>query len=190
MLAQLTRSIEERELIDADRSTRAANYAQCLADGLHWSKDRSEEVSLAAILSNLGKLDVPDDVLKKQGPLSPQEMEQMKRCPTTAAKFLKPAKLLQRVGPILEAYREHWDGSGYPNGLKGEDIPVEARVVALVDDFITMTTDRPNRKRLSQEEAINIIQDKAGKEYDPRLVKIFISMLKREKQMQGKVAAK
>jgi diguanylate cyclase (GGDEF)-like protein len=190
MLAQLSRSIEERESIDADRSTRAASYAQSLADGLHWSKDRSEEVSLAAILSNLGKLDVPDDVLRKQGPLSPQEMDQMKRCPTTAAQFLKPAKLLQRVGPILEAYREHWDGSGYPNGLKGEDIPVEARIVALVDDFITLTTDRPNRKRLSQEEAINVLQEKSGREYDPRLVKIFVSSLKKEKQTQGKVVAK
>lgn len=190
MLSQLTRSIEERELIDADRSTRAANYAEGLAQGLHWSKDRSEEVSLAAILSNLGKLEIPEDLLRKQGPLSAQEMEQMKRCPSTAAKFLKPAKLLQRVGPILEAYREHWDGSGYPNGLKGEDIPVEARVVALVDDFITMTTDRPNRKRLSQEEAINVIQDKAGKEYDPRLVKIFISMLKKEKEKEKETQRK
>jgi diguanylate cyclase (GGDEF)-like protein len=190
MLTQLAKAIEEREHFQGDRSSRAADYAQFIAEGLHWSKERCEEVSLAAVFSNLGKLDVPQDVLLKPGPLSPQETEQLKRCPTTAAQFLKPAKLLQRIGPILEAYKEHWDGSGYPKGLKGEEIPVEARVVAIVDDFITMTTDRPYRKRLSIEEALSVVEEKSGKEYDPRLVKIFLAMLRKEKRTEKRIATK
>jgi diguanylate cyclase (GGDEF)-like protein len=189
ILSQLTRSIEERELLETDRSSRAASYAQTIATGLHWSKERSEEVTLAATFSNLGKLDVPEDLLRKAGPLSDEETEQLKQCPTTAAKFLKPAKLLHRVGPILEAYKEHWDGSGYPKGLKGDDIPIESRVVALVDGFVTMTTDRPQRRRLSREEAIKRIQEKSGKEYDPRLVKIFLFMLQKERR-QNKIVTK
>lgn len=189
MVAQLAKSIEERDLFEADRSIRASNYAQSIADSLHWSKQRAEEVTLAAVFSNIGKLDIPQDLLRKQGPLSAEELEQLRRSPTTAAKFLKPAKLLDRVGPILEAYKEHWDGSGYPKGLKGEEIPVEARIVAIVDAYINMTTDRPYRKRLSQEEAMKAIRQKSGKEYDPRLVKLFLSKLQREQQSGKKAAA-
>jgi HD-GYP domain-containing protein (c-di-GMP phosphodiesterase class II) len=85
-----------------------------------------------------------------------------------------------RVAPIPEAYQERWDGSGYPKGLKGDDIPMEARIVSLIDAFVAMTSNRPYRKGLSKEEAIQQIQQGAGKHWDPRIVRIFLAMLNKE----------
>jgi diguanylate cyclase (GGDEF)-like protein len=180
MLSQVNRAIEERELYDPERSKRASDYATKLAQALHFAKDHAELVMQAAVYSNLGKLDVPEEVLRKAGPLSVDELEVMRRGPSMAAKLLAPAKTLQQMGPILEAYQERWDGSGYPRGLTGDDIPMEARIVAVVDAFVAMTAELPYRKSMSKQEAMQALKDGAGKDYDPRIVKIFLSLLKKE----------
>ena len=180
IMSQIIKVIEERDLYDRERSPRAIDYASKVAQALRLSKEHIEVIALATMLSNLGKIDVSTSILQKPGPLSDEEMEIIKQAPLTAAKLLEPAKLLQKIGPIIECYQEHWDGTGYPKGLKGDDIPMEARIVSVVDAYVSMTSNRPYRKGLSKQEALKIIQEGAGKEWDPRIVKTFLLLLQKE----------
>ncbi len=104
-------------------------------------------------------------------------MEIVKSHPSAGARLLETAKLVVRMAPIVEAYQENWDGSGYPHGLKGEEIPLESRIVAIVNDYIAMISNRPYRAGLSEEEALSLIENKAGKDYDPKLTELFLSLL-------------
>ncbi|MBS1993066.1 MAG: diguanylate cyclase [Cyanobacteria bacterium SZAS LIN-3] len=181
MLSQLISAVEERSSYGPERSSRAYSYANRIAQSLHLTKDHTEVVSLAAVLCNLGKMAVPEEVLKKPDPLSEEDRVYINQVPHAGAKFLEPAKVLGKIAGIVEAYKEHWDGSGYPNGLKGDVIPIEARIVSLVDAYTAMTSERPYRKCIDHEQAIRLIQDGAGREWDPRLVKIFVGLLNKEK---------
>ncbi len=185
VFAQIVKVIEKRDGYGAERSPRAYGYASKIAQACHISKEESEIISLAAVLSNLGKLAIPEDVLRKDGPLSIDEMEMIKKSPTTGAKLLEPAKLLYRVSQIIEAYRERWDGHGYPKGLKDNAIPPGARIIAIVDAYTAMTSDRPYRKARSKDEALKLLQEDAGHKFDPRLVKIFVSILQKDEQAQN-----
>ncbi|HEY9679202.1 MAG TPA: diguanylate cyclase [Drouetiella sp.] len=181
VFAQIMQAVEKKDAYSEERSPKAYGYASKIAQALHLSKEEAEVVSLAAVLSNLGKISIPEDVLQKPGPLTEEEMAMVKRAPMIGAKLLEPAKLLHRVGQIIEAFHEHWDGSGYPKGMKENDIPPGSRIIAIVDAYTSMTSDRPYRKALTKNEAVKILQDGAGKEWDPRLVKIFISLINKEK---------
>ncbi len=184
ILAQIIKNLEEKDAYGPERSPRVYTYASKMAQSLHLSKEHAEIVSLSAVLCNLGKISVPEDILKKPGPLSDSEMQIIKQAPATGAKLLEPAKLLYRVSQIIEASHEHWDGQGYPNGLRGHDIPVEAQIVSLVDCYVAMTSDRPYRQALTHEEAIKQIQADSGKRWDARLVKIFLSILQKEQKQE------
>ena len=186
VFGKIIKAVEERDGYGTERSPRAYGYANRIAQTLRLSKEHAEIVSLAAVMSNLGKVAIAEDILRKTGPLSDEEMQQIRRAPEIGAKLLEPAKMLYRVSNIIEFYHEHWDGSGYPKGMKGDEIPLESRIIALVDAFTAMTSDRPYRVKLSREEAVKIIQEEAGKKYDPRLVKIFLSILSKEEQPPAK----
>lgn len=179
MLAQVVKAVEERDAYGSDRSPRAYEYANGIAQALHLSKEHSEFVALAAILSNLGKIVVPEEILRKPGPLNEEEMELVKQGPEAGAKLLEPSKLLYRVSSIIESYHEHFDGTGYPKGLKGSEIPLESRIIALINAYTAMTSKRPYRESMSKEDALKAIQDGSGKEWDPRIVKIFVSVLRK-----------
>ena len=180
ILGAVVKMIEARDAYSNDRSPRAADYATRIASSLHLSKDHSTIISLAAILHNVGKIAVDEEILQKKGPLTDEERKIIQTAPTIGAKILEPAKHLFRVASVVEAYHEHWDGTGYPKGLKGEEIPLESRIVALADAYVAMTSDRPYRKALTKEEAMKLIADGGNKEWDPRLVKIFLNLLARE----------
>jgi diguanylate cyclase (GGDEF)-like protein len=186
VLAQLVRDVEHRSAYGPDRSSRAYAYANRVAQTLRLTKDHTEVVSLAAVLCNLGKMVVPAETLQKADPLTEEDRIYINQVPHAGAKFLEPAKILAKISPIIEAYHEHFDGSGYPNGIKGDVIPIEARIVSLVDAYTAMTSDRPYRPAYSHEDAMRLIQEGSGKEWDPRLVKIFLSFLKAERQQAEK----
>lgn len=189
VLAQLVRDVENRSAYGADRSARAYAYANRVAQTLNLTKDHVEVVSLAAVLCNLGKMIVPAETLQKPDPLTEEDRIYINQVPHAGAKFLEPAKMLAKISPIIEAYHEHFDGSGYPNGIKGDIIPIEARIVSIVDAYTAMTSDRPYRQAYSHDEAMRLIQEGSGKEWDPRLVKVFLSFLKKEKMQAEKDAA-
>lgn len=182
LMGTIIKFIEAKDEYSKDRSPKAAEYASKLAQGLRLSKEHVTIISLAAVLNNLGKIALPKEILQKKGPLTPEERKVIEKSPLIAAKILEPAKHLHRVASVVESYHEHWDGSGYPKGMKGEEIPLESRIIALVDAFIAMTSDRPYRKAMSEAEAIAELQKGAGKEWDPRLVKLFLSILTKERK--------
>ncbi len=180
ILGAIIKIIEARDAYTNERSPRAAEYAGKMAQALHLSKDQTTVISLAAILHNVGKIALPEEILQKQGPLTDEERKIVQQSPVIGAKILEPAKHLHRVASVIESYHENWDGTGYPNGIARESIPLESRVISLVDAYIAMTSDRPWRKAMSHAEAIKAIEEGAGKKWDPRLVKLFLTMINKE----------
>ncbi len=177
LLSLITKALEELDMHEPLRTQRVYNYARQLARSLNLSEDKTEMIALAAVYSNLGKLTLPKEILAKKGPLTPQEMELIKSYPSAGARLLETAKLVSHLAPIIESYQENWDGTGYPHGLKGEEIPLESRIISLVDDFVAMTSERPYRPILSEAEAIKLIEEHSGKDYDPQLVRSFLALL-------------
>lgn len=182
ILGGVMKLIEAKDQYANDRSPRAADYAAKLAQSLHLSKDHTTVISLAAILHNIGKIAISENILQKKEPLTIEERKILETSPAVGAKILEPAKHLHRVASVVESYHEHWDGTGYPRGLRGEQIPLESRIIALIDAYVAMTSDRPYRAALSTKEAAQALQAGAGKEWDPRLVKLFLSVLNKEQK--------
>lgn len=183
VLGNVIKSVGARDGYNDERSPRAADYATRIALTLKLGKDHCTIISLAAILNNLGKVMIDEQILKKAGPLTTEEWKQVEAAPQVAAKILEPAKHLHRVATVVESYQEHWDGSGYPRGIKGEEIPLESRIIAVVDAYVAMTSERPWRQALTRAEAIATLQKGAGKDWDPRIVKLFLSILDKEAQL-------
>jgi len=177
LLSLIIKTIEELDTYEPVRTQRVYNYTRQLARNLELPEDRTEVIALAAVYSNLGKLMLPKEILSKKGPLTPQEMEIVKSYPSAGARLLETAKLISHLAPIIGSYQENWDGTGYPHGIRGKDIPLESRIISLVDDFVAMTSNRPYRPAIKQEDAIKLIQEKSGKDYDPELVKIFLALI-------------
>jgi HD-GYP domain-containing protein (c-di-GMP phosphodiesterase class II) len=130
-----------------------------------------------AILHDIGKMGVPDDILLKPGPLSEQEWTVMHKHPIYAQMLLSPIQYLEKALLIPYFHHERWDGSGYPLGLRGIDIPIEARIFAVVDVWDALRSDRPYRKALSDEETLTYLREQAGILFDPDVVENFLNML-------------
>jgi putative two-component system response regulator len=131
-----------------------------------------------AILHNVGKIAIPDAVLEKTGGLTPREMALFQQHPRVGCDICSPLKPLQRVLPIIRHHKEHWDGTGYPDGLRGEAIPLGAQIVGIVDVYTALISDRPYRKAVSHEEAVASLQRQATEgKHNPQLVDQFIQFL-------------
>jgi diguanylate cyclase (GGDEF)-like protein/putative nucleotidyltransferase with HDIG domain len=132
-------------------------------------------IEAAALLHDMGKLAVPEYILNKPGPLTPAEFEKMKLHASVGADILSSINFPYPVVPIVRHHHESWDGSGYPDGLRGAEIPIGARILSVVDCFDALTSDRPYRPRLSDNEAVRILLERRGKMYDPLIVDTFIA---------------
>src|SRR6185436_6368323 len=133
----------------------------------------------AALLHDIGKLAVPEHIISKPGRLTPEEFDKMKIHPVVGAEILERVQFPYPVGPIVRSHHEKWDGSGYPDGLKGAEIPLGARILAVVDCFDALTSDRPYRRRMTEPEALTIIADRRGQMYDPVVVDAFMASHRR-----------
>jgi len=151
-----------------------------LARALSLSKNEIERIKQASILHDLGKIGISDKILLKNSKLSKDEFEEIKRHPRIGVDIIRPIQFLHGLIPYILYHHERWDGKGYPNGLKGEDIPIGARIIALADVYQALTSDRPYRKAFSKEEAIKIIQEGAGTQFDPAIVNVFLKVLQNE----------
>jgi putative two-component system response regulator len=129
------------------------------------------------LLHDIGKMGIPDSILNKSGQLTGDEWEIMQNHPTFAYEMLKDIHFLQPALTIPYCHHERWDGKGYPRGLKGEEIPIEARIFALVDVWDAITNDRVYRGAMRKEDAIKTIQDGSGSHFDPKLTKLFINVV-------------
>jgi HD-GYP domain-containing protein (c-di-GMP phosphodiesterase class II)/putative methionine-R-sulfoxide reductase with GAF domain len=135
-----------------------------------------KRLELGALFHDIGKIGIPEAILSKPGPLSDEEWKVVRLHPELGARILAPIERLEQVCEIVRHCHEHWDGSGYPNGLAGEDIPLESRVILVCDAYHAMTTDRPYRKRLPVDEARRRLLESAGAQFDPRVVDVFLAL--------------
>lgn len=173
----LARAVDARDAYTADHSERMARWAEAVARRLGCSEDEVREVRWAALLHDIGKLGVPDAVLRKPGPLSPEEWEVVRRHPVVGEEILKPVRRFAAVARLVRHHQERWDGTGYPDGLRGEQIPLGARILAVVDAYTAMTDHRPYRPARTREEACRELERCAATQFDPRVVAAFLEVL-------------
>ena len=135
-------------------------------------------ILFGALLHDIGKMGVLDKIINKPGPLTEQEWELMRAHPVVGAQIVEKMEFLGATIDIVRHHHESWNGKGYPDGLRGENIPYHARIVTVADSFDAMTTDRPYRKALSLDEAVNRLEEASGVQFDAALVKIFVKYVK------------
>lgn len=173
----LAGAIDAKDPYTKGHSTSVSRYSEALARAINLPEDEVQRIKLGALLHDVGKIGIPENVLKKPGKLEGEEWEIMKQHPVIGAeKVLKPNEALRDLIPIVKYHHEHLDGSGYPEHLKGDEIPLAARIVAVADTYHALISDRPYRKGMSVEKACEILKDGAGKQWDPDLVRQFISI--------------
>jgi diguanylate cyclase (GGDEF)-like protein len=166
-----------------------SQYADGMASKLDLDEDEAELLVLATCIHDIGKIGVPSDVLSKTGKLEPDELELVQRHPEIGEEILREARQLQELVLAILYHHERWDGSGYPEQLTGEKIPLMARVVGIFDAYRAMRCDRPYRKALSQQQAIIELRKGSGSQFDPRLVEAFVEQLEIDGQGEWRNAS-
>jgi putative nucleotidyltransferase with HDIG domain len=173
----LATAIEAKDGVTSDHIRRVQKFAIGLAKALGVTDEKTiKAINAAALLHDTGKLAVPEHILNKPGKLTPLEFEQMKLHVDVGADILSAIDFPYPVVPIVRAHHESWDGSGYPRGLKGDEIPIGARILSVVDCYDALTSDRPYRPALTDAEAMKIVIDRRGKMYDPAVVDTFLKV--------------
>ncbi|HUX12040.1 MAG TPA: HD domain-containing phosphohydrolase [Spirochaetia bacterium] len=177
-LAQsLSRSLELRDGYTAGHSDDVRMYGTIIAEELGIPLSRRLRESL--LLHDIGKLGIPDALLRKPGPLTPDEWEIMRRHPQMGADLLRQFDSLEEIGNIVFAHHEHYDGSGYPRGIAGEEIPIEARIISIADAWHAMCEDRTYRRAIPIKDAISELRKNRGRQFDPEIVERFLAGLVR-----------
>lgn len=177
MVTSLASAIDAKDTYTKGHSSSVSRYSEALARAINLPEKEVERIALGALLHDVGKIGIPENVLRKPTHLSENEWEIMKQHPVIGAeKVLMPNEALRDLIPIVKYHHEHWDGSGYPEKLKGEEIPFAARIVAIADSFHALVSDRPYRKGLSVQKACEILKMGAGIQWDSNLVRQFIQI--------------
>jgi putative nucleotidyltransferase with HDIG domain len=176
-LENLMTALDLRDVETFGHSRTVAKYSQLLARTLN-IKDREtlDNIRKGALLHDVGKIAIPDVILKKPTPLTPEEWKKIRLHPSLGYGLIKEIKLLNEVGNIILYHHEKYDGSGYPKGLKNDEIPLEARIFALADALDAITSFRPYRKERDFQTAKKEIQENSGKQFDPKVVDAFCSI--------------
>jgi putative nucleotidyltransferase with HDIG domain len=169
-----SRALDLRDKETEGHTKRVTELTLRIAKAMGFAQEQLVQVRRGALLHDIGKMGVPDTILHKQGPLDEAEWQVMKRHPDLACELLSPINYLQPALDIPHYHHERWDGTGYPNKLKGEDIPLAARIFAVVDVFDALTSDRPYREPWPREKALDHIRSQAGKHFDPMVVEVFL----------------
>ncbi|MGE0707908.1 MAG: HD domain-containing phosphohydrolase [Planctomycetota bacterium] len=183
-------TIQAKDVYTRGHSERVRHYSKLLAKELGLTGNELYRVTLGAALHDIGKVGMPDSVLKfnKEARLTDEQMDEVKKHPARGARILGDITFLRDVIPAAELHHEDWDGGGYPHGLKGEEIPLIARIVAVADTYDAITTDRPYQKGKSYEEGHQILRKIAGKRLDPDLVESFIQAWKKYRKAPRRAA--
>lgn len=169
----LALAIEAKDQTTHDHLARVEVYALEIGRELGLNEGELKALEAAALLHDIGKLAVPEYIISKPGKLTPEEFEKMKIHPVVGAELIDQIEFPYPVAPIVRAHHEKWDGSGYPDGVSGEDIPIGARILSAVDCLDALATDRQYRRALPLPEALGVVQKEAGKAFDPRVVEVL-----------------
>ncbi|RPJ25516.1 MAG: HAMP domain-containing protein, partial [Chloroflexi bacterium] len=171
------KALELRDRETLGHTLRAANMTMELARLMNMDKKELQNIWRGVLLHDIGKMGIPDSILLKQGPLEDWERKIIEKHPTLAREMLSQIEFLRPCMDIPSCHHEKWDGTGYPNGLAGEEIPITARLFMIVDVWDALTSDRPYRKSWSEEDALQHIKEQSEKHFDPDVVKIFVEMI-------------
>lgn len=176
-IESLASALDARDPYTAGHSRRVSEYSCGIARALNLPPGELEGVRIGSLLHDIGKIGVADDVLQKTGRLDSRERALIQQHPVIGRRILEGVGGFQSWLPAVELHHENWNGSGYPLGLRGDATPISARIVHVADAYDAMTTDRPYRRGMSQEEAIGVLQQHAGTEFDPTIVSAFVRSL-------------
>jgi putative nucleotidyltransferase with HDIG domain len=173
-VAALAQAVDAKDPYTRGHSERVTDIAVAVATALEVGQDDMDTLRSAAVLHDIGKIGINEQILRKPGPLSDQEWDMMRHHPDLGADIVVPVSSLQRVVPVILHHHERWDGSGYPGHLSGEDIPLGSRILAVADAYEAMTSNRAYRRAMPAEEARAILEEGAGRQWDPRVVQAFL----------------
>jgi putative two-component system response regulator len=177
VLLSLARSIQERDVVTYDHSRRVATYVQRLARYLGWNRRDARDLALAALVHDLGKTWIGNDILLKSDKLSEEERRHMERHPIIGARILIGCDVHPFFVETVLYHHEAWDGRGYPNGLRGEEIPLSARILTVADVFDVITSQRPYKAALSLDASRERLLQGSAASFDPMIVRAFINLL-------------
>jgi len=173
----LALAIDAKDQTSQSHIRRVQLYAAALARALGMNENEIQGAKTAALLHDIGKLAVPEHILSKPGPLTPEEFQKIRAHPKVGADIISAVPFPYPVSPLILSHHERWDGKGYPSGLKGEEIPLGARILSVVDYFDALMAERPYHKAMSFDAAVGLLQQEAGKGLDPVVVEKFIELL-------------
>ncbi|MDR1695790.1 MAG: GAF domain-containing protein [Endomicrobium sp.] len=180
MIQTLARAIDAKDSYTFDHADRARHYAKLIAERMNLPQAIVRHVEFAALMHDVGKIGIEDNILRKPGKLTTEEFEIIKKHPVIGNNIISPVTFLAPVAPMILYHQEWYNGNGYPEGLRGEEIPLGSRIVAAIDAYDAMTSDRPYRKALPKEYAISELIRGSGTQFDPAVVEAFVSILKDE----------
>ncbi|HEX7319338.1 MAG TPA: HD domain-containing phosphohydrolase [bacterium] len=171
----IVEAVDAKDPYTRGHSARVVEFSLLIGKQARLNKKRMKDLEVSAILHDVGKIGIPDRILGKPGKLTFDEFAYMKNHPKFGAEIIEPIAELKRLSPNILHHHERFDGNGYPDGLKGDSIPLYARIIAIADTLDAMTSDRPYRQRMENNAAILEIERCAGSQFDPQLVKIFMN---------------
>ena len=179
VVSSLANAVETKDPYTRGHSERVSKYAAVIARGMNLPESEIEGLRIAGILHDIGKIGVPEGILLKFAPLTDAELEVIKDHPVVSAKIVEGVEFPWDIISVILHHHERYDGGGYPNGLKGEDIPLGARIMAVADTYEALLADRPYRRGLPKEKALEIIREAAGTQLDPEIVSVFLELVEK-----------
>lgn len=183
----LANLIDAKSPYTKEHSDRVAAYSRAFARALAVTEREYQDISFGSKLHDIGKVGVPDRVLENTGRLSKEEWEIMMDHPVAGARILEPVVVMKGIIPMVLRHHENWDGSGYPDGLEGEETPTSARIVKIADYYDAITSERPYREPMPIREAIKLLDWERERILDPELTKVFIELVKSGKIHESKI---
>ncbi|GAW93053.1 metal dependent phosphohydrolase [Calderihabitans maritimus] len=177
ILESAVRAIEAKDVYTSGHSNQVSRYSVLIGQGMRLPEWEQEALRYAGMLHDIGKIGVSEQILRKPGKLSEKEFREIQQHPVVGAKILQPIKLFKPIIGAVKHHHERYDGTGYPDGLKGEEIPLFARIVAVADAYDAMTSDRVYRKALSSREALAEMKRNIGSQFDPEVVDVFLRQM-------------
>jgi len=181
VLASITKSLFEKSCETEEHGIRLGERCRQIGEALGLSSVQLAELEVFSKLHDIGKIGIPENILRKPGPLTPDEWTIMRKHPEVGYRIANTVPELINTADYILAHHERWDGSGYPKGLRGEEIPLLARILAVVDAYDAMTQTRPYRRALSVSEAVEELRTNAGTQFDPQIVDLFLELLNNER---------